>query len=183
MFAKKKELFRSDLGKPFNILKNNGETILCQSGIKDWKEELQYLKQQLSPSQKGCRDALDKAQGKKDERKLREKQREEDFREQKRKDSVKRQLMVDSDEEEADFSDLADSDDIFKVPEPKKTAKMDIIGRISNTADAGGVSLRDRTAIAASVCNAIGLNVKETNINVTSAWKSAKKMRDTRHIH
>lgn len=70
LLAQKEDLFRRELDNPFNILKSNRETILCQSGIKDWKEELQYLKQQLSPSQKGCRDDLDKTQKKRDERNM-----------------------------------------------------------------------------------------------------------------
>ena len=59
---------------PFNIVRKNGESILCQSGIKDWKEEMTYLQQQLSPSQKCCRDSIDTVQRKRDKRILREKE-------------------------------------------------------------------------------------------------------------
>ena len=53
LLMKKEEMFKVKLDIPFNILQKEGEEILCNSGIKDWQEELQYLRQQLSPSQEG----------------------------------------------------------------------------------------------------------------------------------
>ena len=82
---------------------------------------------------------------------------------------MKRQLMDELEEKEEECSWDDDMDGEFKVPEPKKASKIDIMGKISNTADARGVSIRDRTVIAASVCNAVGININDTNIGVSSA--------------
>lgn len=90
---------------------------------------------------------------------------------------MKRQLMDELEEKEEECSWDDDMDGEFKVPEPKKASKIDIMGKISNTADARGVSIRDRTVIAASVCNAVGININDTNIGVSSAWRSAQGAR------
>ena len=52
--------------------------------------------------------------------------------------------------------------------------KINVMGPVSRTADARGLSMRDRTAMAASVANCLGVDVKKTNINVGSAWKKAQ---------
>ena len=51
------------------------------------------------------------------------------------------------------------------------------MGPISQTADRLGLSVRERAMIAASVVNALGQDVDETNINRSSAWEKAKKER------
>ena len=51
------------------------------------------------------------------------------------------------------------------------------MGQIAMTADARGLSLRDRTAIAASVANSLGVDIKDTNISVSNAHERAKKQR------
>jgi hypothetical protein len=45
------------------------------------------------------------------------------------------------------------------------------------TADARGLSIRDRTAMAAAVSNALNVDIQDTNINVGSAWKKAEVRR------
>ena len=72
LLVKREANFKEKLNLPFDILQKNREEKLCNSGIKDWKEELQHLKNQLSPSQKGSCDGYDMRQKNRDERLLRE---------------------------------------------------------------------------------------------------------------
>ena len=51
------------------------------------------------------------------------------------------------------------------------------MGYIATTADARGISVRDRTALAASVANSFGLYLADTNINVNSAWRKGQSNR------
>ena len=51
------------------------------------------------------------------------------------------------------------------------------MGPVSITADRLGLSVRERTMFAASVVNAIGGDLDETNINRGSAWKQGQKAR------
>ena len=51
------------------------------------------------------------------------------------------------------------------------------MGKISLTADGRNVSTRDRIHIAASVTNALGVDLAKTNINKTSFWRNWQKMR------
>ena len=51
------------------------------------------------------------------------------------------------------------------------------MGYIATTADARGISVRDRTALAASVANSFGVDLADTNINVNSAWRKAQSNR------
>ena len=48
------------------------------------------------------------------------------------------------------------------------------MGAISRTADARGLSLRDRIAVASSVTNTLGVDLNKTNISITSAHRRAK---------
>ena len=70
---------QAKLNIPFNIVQSNGvgEAILRNSGIKDWEEELTYLKQQLEPEQIGCCDGFDMRQAKIDRTVLKDQERKE----------------------------------------------------------------------------------------------------------
>ena len=46
-----------------------------------------------------------------------------------------------------------------------------------SSADGRNISVRDRTVMAASVVNALGMNINDTNINKTSAWRKGQKFR------
>ena len=72
LLKKKAEAFKEKMDIPFSILQNKGEDILCNSGIKDWKEELQHLRNQLASTQVGSCDGYDMRQKNRDERILRE---------------------------------------------------------------------------------------------------------------
>ena len=67
-FKKKKEGFEKSLSIPFNICKSNAHEIIRNSGIKDWEEESEYLKNQLSEDQIGCPGPIDKRQFQRDQR-------------------------------------------------------------------------------------------------------------------
>ena len=70
LLLRKEDSFRNKLNIPFNILKPKEEDILCQVGLIHWEEELQYLRNQLTPEQPGYFDDYDMRQVKKGNRKL-----------------------------------------------------------------------------------------------------------------
>ena len=49
--------------------------------------------------------------------------------------------------------------------------------KISLTCDARNISIRDRTVGAASVANALGGAINQTDISTTSAWRKGQKVR------
>jgi SMC interacting uncharacterized protein involved in chromosome segregation len=53
-FKEAVEEFEKVLKKPFNISKVGAEDIIKESGIKDWRDEIQHLINQLSDDQVGC---------------------------------------------------------------------------------------------------------------------------------
>ena len=71
---KKEAEFQRKIAMPFNILWKDGEAILCTSGIIDLEEEMQHLRNQLSPSQVGCCDSYDMRQKSRDIRRKQEKE-------------------------------------------------------------------------------------------------------------
>ena len=184
LLCKKVNLFKNKLETPFNIIRKNGEAILSQAGIKDWQEELQYLRQQLSPRQVGCCSQFDQRQRKRDNRINNEKEKLEINNNNTEAEKVKKRLVEKEVREEILTSESGDGDDkdnsdttfMFNGPRKKK-AKLNIMEKIAMTADAKGISIRDRTALAASVVNALGVDLGDTNINVRSAWRSARKVR------
>ena len=151
---------REKLDIPFNILKQNGETILCQSGIKDWEEELTHLRNQLSPSQIGSCEGFDMRQKNRDERVLRDKERLENKREKidldedrenhHKKSYLAEALKFENSNLSNNNSRQAADDDDFEDPKERKEKKIDVMGAISRTSDAKGISIRDRTVLAAS---------------------------------
>ena len=67
-FIGKQDKFSHQLKMPFNISIVNAEEIIRDSGIKDWQEETEYLRNQLSESQLGCPGSFDKRQEDRDKR-------------------------------------------------------------------------------------------------------------------
>ena len=67
--AKLKDL-KEDLEMPLNITKQKATDIIHSSGIKDWKEEVMHLNNQLSKEQVGCPGPMDFRQKKRDDRLL-----------------------------------------------------------------------------------------------------------------
>ena len=68
------------------------------------------------------------------------------------------------------------NDEDFNV-KTKKRKKIDIMGKISITADRANVSYAARSMIAASTANALGIDLADTNISKTSGWRKAKEVR------
>ena len=51
------------------------------------------------------------------------------------------------------------------------------MGPVTATADRLGLSVRDRTMMAASVANVLGVSLDRTNISKNSAWNRSKQER------
>ena len=71
--------------------------------------------------------------------------------------------------------DIEDDGDFVTKKMRKKT--IDVMGKISLTADSLNISVRDRTVMAASVVNALGLDINNTNVSKTSAWRKGQTAR------
>ena len=66
-FLEKQDQLRSDLDLPFDIRKLEAETIIQYSGTMDWREEVLYLRNQMTREQAGCVGSYDKRQKKRDD--------------------------------------------------------------------------------------------------------------------
>ena len=182
-FKEKEAKFVSDvLDMPLQILKGDYQNVLEKSGIRAWKEDLDHLHNQYQRNQLGSLDGIDKKQEKKDKRKEMEMLREKARKEQLELDE-KEKLLVDGDMEEDQSiqespENLIDPN-FYHIGGMKKDGKkkIDIMGPISHTADRLGLSVRERCMMAASVVNALGQNIEETNISKSSAWERTKKER------
>ena len=183
-FKKAEEELQNVLKKPFDISKVAAENIIKESGIKDWREEIQHLRNQLSEDQVGCPGSADKKQENRDARKVEELLSEEQSLEKEaaekaelaeRKKTEKTERIRARDGEDEDIDNNNDGD--FVGRSKKKKKKIDIMGQITLTADRVNVSYQARAMIAAATVNAIGGNIDETNISKTSAWRKAKEVR------
>ena len=179
-FLKQQDNFLTNvLDLPFNILCRDYEDILkTESGIKDWREDLQHLHNQLQKEQVGTCDGYDAKQQKRDNRLVFEKLRED----------AKKSASSDMDQiEEADSDDDIEEEELkgkerddgdFVYKRKKKSSKkLDVMGPISATADRLGLSVRARTLMAASVANTLGVDLDKTNISKSNAWKVSQKKR------
>ena len=176
-FIKKQAEFEEQLKKPFNISKVGAEDIIKESGIKDWKEETQHLRNQLSEQQLGCPGSHDMIQKHRDDRKIEEFVRaesKEQKSEEEGEDLLERK-RTEIDRNETVAQDNPGDEDYFE--QRKKKKKIDVMGKISLTSDRVNVSYQARTMIAASTINALGLNIDDTNINKTTAWRKAQEVR------
>ena len=66
---------------------------------------------------------------------------------------------------------------IFYPKKSKKVKKIEVMKKISLTCDARNISIRDRTVVAASVANALGIDIDQTDISKTTAWRTGQKAR------
>ena len=175
---RKATTFKGDMEEPMNLLKRDGEVILCQAGIKAWEEDLTHLRQQLQRQQIGTCDGHDQRQAKKDNRSNYEKHLKEVKIAKECKKKEEEEVKAKENEEsncEGSFEDLKDED--FEGPKVKKAKKVDIMTHISRTADGRGLSYRDRTAMAGSLCNAVGIDIKTTNVSTGTAFRKAHSER------
>ena len=169
-----------DLDMPFNISRNNPEHIIKSAGILDWREEAEYLQGQLRKIQVGCISSFDKRQQKRDELHLKEEQTKANTEEKKRARLEELQSISDiyteQDTQDQHEMDMNMNDEDFSASDIKKK-KIDIMGKISVTCDARNISLRDRIFVASSVCNAVGIPIKDTNISLGTSWYQGSKVR------
>ena len=164
---------------PFNIACSEYISVLKNdSGITDWREDVLHLENQLQRDQIGTCDSLDMKQKKKDNNKLETKLKA--IRGEEAKKVVTGPLMdqiegVD-DEDEVEDNDQGDKD--FEVRKRcRKRKKVDVMGPITATADRLGLSVRQRVTMAASVANNLGVDIDDTNICQSSAWRRANQER------
>ena len=83
------------------------------------------------------------------------------------------------DREDAGESEIIDNnnDGDFIGPKRKQNKKIDIMGKITLTSDRVNVSYQGRAMIAASTANALGVDINDTNISKTTAWRKAHEVR------
>ena len=178
-FLTKKDKFANEvLDMPLNILRGGYEEILKhESGIKDWKEDLLHLHNQLQREQVGCCDVRDYKQRKRDNRVAATKL----SLEQRSKSVVGPSMdQIEGDDDDKVDEDVSDKDENenFRVDvSVKKQKKVDVMGPISATADRLNLSVRERSMIAASVANALNVDIDTTNISRNVAWEKARKVR------
>ena len=182
IFQQKEKQMLMDLDMPFNISRKDAENIIKSAGILDWREEAAYLQGQLKKDQVGCVSSWDTRQQKRDERRLKEElststamAKEKRIREEQLKSSACEEQEQEEQDEENDTED--DEDYCDSVVGSTRRKKIDIMGKISQTCDARNISLRDRTMVAASVINALGIDIEDTNISKSTAWKQGRKVR------
>ena len=177
---KKKEAFDEKMALPFNITVKNYEEMFKKSGIKDYKEDVAYLKNQLLPEQNGSLESQDTKQTKCDARKSLEISRVE-AKKRKLEESTSVPLNEDANSqcsEEEGFEDLNANDTEYQCKERKgKRQKIDVMGKISIAGMSRNVSHGDRAVIAAATALALNVDLDQTNISVTSSKRHNKKVR------
>ena len=70
-FLEKQEQLLLDLYLPLDIMKLETEDIIQRSRIMDWREEVEYLMNQMTREHIGCSGSWDTQQKKRDERRIR----------------------------------------------------------------------------------------------------------------
>ena len=179
-FLEKQKALEDALENPFDIRRLDAEDRVKHSGMLDWREEVEYLRNQMAREQVGCPGSWDTRQRKRDDRRLNEERareaKEKEVKEAKEKEE-KTKYERDENEDEVGM-DENKNDPTFKVKERQmKKNKIDVMGKISLTCDARNISKNDRTVVAASVANALGVNINQTNISSTTAWRKGQEVR------
>ena len=158
---------------PFDIRKVEAEVILQNSGILDWKEDMVYLRAQMTKEQPGSVDTFDGRQEMVDARKLKTQTT--------LKATAARVKKRELEERKETIENEAVEDVVGKNYNDESYTRgknlIDVIGKISQTCDARNISLGERTVLAASVVSALGFNINDTNINKTTAWRKGQKVR------
>ena len=173
-FKMKLKLLKKELEMPFSICKQSAEDIIKGSGIIDWQEETEYLRSQLSLEQTGCPGGWDSRQMKRDNRKMKTQFSADASAE------LSKALMYEINQRKADFEEELEMDDEEHnndqdiIGPRAKRGKIDMMGGISLTADARNISVRNKIFLAASVSNTLGVNLAQTNISQTTAWRKGR---------
>ena len=150
---------------PFNIANRNYESVLkSESGITDWNEDLKHLHNQLQKEQIGACKGLDIKQKKGDNKKVKEKFAGVGSA----ADSDMDEIEEVDDDEDIDIENRQDEDFNVKDKRNRAAKKLYIMGPVTVTADRLGLSMTQKTMMAASVANALGVDVDKTNISRTN---------------
>ena len=170
----------SDLQLPMDIRKRDAELVLQHSGVLDWKEDVMYLRAQMTKEQPGSLAAFDARQKKKDLRKLKEKVNLEAKASKEKLTRAELEERKENIENEQVAEQQVDENDNDKSYTQGRSL-IDVMGPISLTCDARNISVRDRTVVAASVVNALGpslgITLDDTNVNKSTAWRKGQKKR------
>ena len=196
LFEDQEIKMKTSLQLPFNIVKAgrwhtkkvqgrrekvwllSGEEVLEFSGILSWKEDLLHLRNQLTEEQPGTCTSADMHQQKRD---IRVMSKEISAKVAREKEETYNKNISAKVQEEDDFvaeSSSMEDDEDYKGP-VKKKKKMKVMSLVSGTADRLNLSVRKKTMMAASTCNALGIPLQDTNISVASAWRHGHKNRKT----
>ena len=179
-FRMQVDKFKMLLEQPFNIARKDAGIKMKEAGIKNYQEEMIHLNNQLDVRQIGNCGGRDFLQKRRDIRVNDEAIKavmKSNKGNEKDKDLIERTVGLGEQETVVTKKRKVDVEEEFQVSVVQKKRKIDILGPISLTADAQGLSIRGRIAIAASVTNSLGIDIKETNINNSSAWRQGKKQR------
>ena len=177
-FKRKEEDFvNMELDMPFNILcRNYEDNMRLEAGIKDWREDLQHLHNQLDREQVGTCGGYDAKQKKRDNRKHKELLVSVNGAGSEM-DEIEEDEDLDQAEDEYGMDDVRDGDYLEKERKQRPVKKINVMGPVSATADRLGLSVRQRCMMSASVVNALGVDIFTTNINRDSAWQKGKQER------
>ena len=179
-YQQKVEEFKEELEKPFDIRNQRWLERLTTSGIKEYQSDIQHLENQMKRVQVGCISSIDSRQWKRDERKR--KQEEAAARKKEKEEKKSRETeCLDSDSEE-DTTEVNCNDPVFvpQLKESEKKRKVDVMGPSATCGMGRGISVRDRTAYAAEVAKALGVDVNDTNISRSSCHYQDKKVRKSK---
>ena len=136
----------------------------------------------MDPRQVGSCEGYDVRQKKKEERSLKDKLAAENAASKTKLEEGEKETIMKEDlaealryenEGEPEKKTKRQLDDMDYGPK-ERLKKIDVMGAISRTADARGLSLRDRVAVGASVANVMKVDINQTNISTTSAHRKAK---------
>ena len=178
--------FKNSLIFPWDISRPDTKNRMRAAGVKDWEEDFRFLQQQLTLNQPGSIGGLDTKQLKRDIRKVAEAQRLQRQQKNQQFCGGGDDGEEEKEEEEEDNYEEGDNEDNSPAKKRRRGRKFNIMKATSLASDGRNISVRDQMVLAASTCKALGVDVRDTNINKTSAhrWRKrarqekAKEMRD-----
>ena len=179
---RKRKAFKDKLNVPFDICLQKAEAKIKDSGILSWQEDVEHLRNQLLPDQIGTVIGLDTRQIKLDRRKEDREKRLEAAKEKSDKvvEAMKGVKVDDEEGDSMDTSEVNSNDPLFvdsRARSKRRNSKLNVMGPISLSSMARGISERDCAIIAANVVKACNINVEDTNISVGSSHYHRQKTR------
>ena len=179
-FLNKQKQLSLDLDMPLDISKLEAGTIIQASGLRDWREEAEYLTSQLTREQNSSLGRWDQRQKKKDDRILKVAESKEATAEKEKAvtNTLRKRKRDYENENKSEEVDENSNDKDFVSKETRTgISKIAVMTKISLTCDARNISIRDRTVVAASVANALGVDIDQTDISKSTAWRNGQKIR------